>query len=466
MTEYVKRTIVRMCKLMHYILSVLMFGVYYHFADPCGMQGSGKTMIHFGTVMCIYAVILLFSLRSYSSYTFDRAGIRMLVYSQLLADFVADIILYAVLSIEILAFVKPLPMIILFITQLLFNVIWSYFVILLRRRINKPKRTVLIYRGEPDLRRIEEVFKFKHKFQVIKKIESPDDDIHTLMKELECAEAVFVSGINASLRNGVVKYCVEKNKHCYVAPSVGDVIMMGSKNMDIFSVPIVRMTRANFKLEYILIKRTADIIFSLLGIIVFSPVMLCTALAVKLYDKGPVLYKQVRLTKDGKKFKILKFRSMSVNAENDGVARLASKNDSRITPVGKVIRSCRFDEFPQLFNILKGDMTIVGPRPERPEIAEEYEEIIPAFALRLQVKAGLTGHAQIYGKYNTDPYDKLRMDLIYINRMSFAEDVKLMLATVKVLFMKESTSGVESGQTTATRSTEKQKEAEKQEEYR
>ena len=176
-----------------------------------------------------------------------------------------------------------------------------------------------------------------------------------------------------------------------------------------------------------------------------------------------MLYKQVRLTKDGKHFKILKFRSMRVDAEKDGVARLASENDNRITPVGKVIRACRVDELPQLFNILKGDMTIVGPRPERPEIAEQYNDILPAFLLRLQCKAGLTGLAQVYGKYNSDPYDKLRMDLMYINEMSLLGDLKLMFATVKVLFMKDSTSGIAEGQTTASDKVEGREAAIKQE---
>ena len=147
----------------------------------------------------------------------------------------------------------------------------------------------------------------------------------------------------------------------------------------------------------------------------------------------------MRLTKDGKQFEILKFRSMRVDAEKDGVARLSTGDkDDRITKVGHIIRACRLDELPQLLNILKGDLSVVGPRPERPEIA-----------LRLQAKAGLTGYAQVYGKYNTTPYDKLQMDLMYIAHPSLIEDLKIMLATVKILFMPESTEGVAEGATTA-----------------
>ena len=166
-------------------------------------------------------------------------------------------------------------------------------------------------------------------------------------------------------------------------------------------------------------------------------------------DHGPVFYRQVRLTKNGREFKILKFRSMTVNAEKDGIARLAGKNDSRITKVGRFIRACRIDELPQLFNILMGDMSIVGPRPERPEIAKQYEETLPEFSLRLQVKAGLTGLAQVYGRYNTEPYYKLQMDLLYINEMSMLKDLQLILATIQILFMKESTQGIAQGQETA-----------------
>ena len=179
--------------------------------------------------------------------------------------------------------------------------------------------------------------------------------------------------------------------------------------------------------------------------------MLVIALAVK-RDGGSALYKQTRLTKDGKRFEILKFRSMCVDAEKFSGAVLSSgEDDPRITKVGRFIRACRLDELPQLINILKGDMSLVGPRPERPELASEYEKTLPEFALRLQVKAGLTGYAQVYGKYNTEPYDKLLMDLIYIARMGVLEDLCIMLGTLKILTSKDSTEGIAKGATNAMR---------------
>ena len=176
--------------------------------------------------------------------------------------------------------------------------------------------------------------------------------------------------------------------------------------------------------------------------------MIVIALCIKLYDHGPVLYKQERLTKDGEPFMIYKFRSMTTHSEDAG-ARLAAKEDARITPVGRVIRAIHFDELPQIFNILKGDMSLVGPRPERPEIAAQYKREIPEFDYRLKVKAGLTGFAQVYGKYNTTPYDKLKLDLTYIENYSILLDFKLLFLTFKILFQKENTEGVEQWQVTA-----------------
>ena len=189
---------------------------------------------------------------------------------------------------------------------------------------------------------------------------------------------------------------------------------------------------------------------SALGCIVTSPIMLITALCIKLYDGGPVFYTQDRLTRDGKVFKVYKFRSMKTDAEKDGVARLAGEHDDRITPVGRVIRKVRIDELPQLLNILKGDMSIVGPRPERPELAAENEKIMPEFRYRLKVKAGLTGYAQVLGKYNTTPYDKLRLDLMYIEQYSLLLDIKLILMTIKILFIPESTEGVKDDNSSGT----------------
>ena len=195
--------------------------------------------------------------------------------------------------------------------------------------------------------------------------------------------------------------------------------------------------------EYRTVKRTLDIVFSGIALILFSPIMLVTAVAVKM-DGGPIFYKQVRLTRNGKQFKILKFRSMCVDAEKKtGAVLSGGKDDPRITKVGRIIRACRVDEMPQLINIFKGEMSIVGPRPERPEIAAIIEKELPEFRLRLQAKAGLTGYAQVYGKYNTTPYDKLLMDLMYISSATLFMDLRIAIETLRILFDKRSTEGLD-----------------------
>ena len=196
------------------------------------------------------------------------------------------------------------------------------------------------------------------------------------------------------------------------------------------------------------LKRLFDIILALIGILLGGIPMLIIALCVKLESPGPALFKQDRIGKNGKVFKIYKFRSMRVQKEDDKNC-ITRKNDDRITPVGHIIRKLHLDELPQILNIIKGDMSFVGPRPEWTATTEQYAQNLPEFLLRLKVKAGLTGYAQIYGKYNTTPYDKLMLDLTYIEKYSFLLDLKLMLMTVKVLFQKENTEGIEDWQTSA-----------------
>ena len=233
-----------------------------------------------------------------------------------------------------------------------------------------------------------------------------------------------------------------------MSPKISDIILTGTTRIHLFDTPLLMSRNHGFSVEERAGKRILDIIVSGIGIVLTSPLMLLIAILVKAYDRGPVFYLQDRLTYKGKEFKICKFRSMCVDSEKQG-ARLASKNDSRITPVGKVLRNLHLDELPQLFNVFKGDMSLVGPRPERRVIMDEYEKEIPEFHYRLKVKAGLTGYAQVYGKYNTTPYDKLKLDLFYIENYSLLLDIKLLFMTVKIFFQKEVSEGVEDTQVNA-----------------
>ena len=437
-------------KLLHYCVTIALFiGTWRLFFDS---QYSTENHIKGELVLYVFYGVVLFLLnRTYDVYDVGYHRVSDNIYAQTLSQVLTTGMLWVVSLLMYMKITNPLPLIGLCAVLLLWNMAWCVSANRIYQRLHMHKRTVIIYRDAEDLRRLKEIGQLHHKFNVQKYIENPQDDFKALERELEGFEAIVVNGVSATLRNGIAKYCIEKGVLGYVAPHVGDVIMQGSRHMRNFSVPIMSVRRAEPTPEYLFIKRAFDIAVSAAAIVVLSPFFLVTALAIKLYDHGPVLYKQVRLTKDGREFKILKFRSMRTDAEKDGVARLSTGDkDDRITPVGKVIRACRLDELPQLVNILRGDMSIVGPRPERPEIAAQYEAEMPAFSLRLQVKAGLTGYAQVYGKYNTEPYDKLQMDLMYINKMSIVEDLRLMFATVRILFIKDSTEGVEVGSTTAS----------------
>ncbi len=396
----------------------------------------------------IYLVFFIIMLRLYGACQFGRARVGHLVYSQVLAELLSAALIYVVAVANCRQFINPLPLLLIMVIQFVISVAFCLLGNHLYFCLNKPKKSVILYRDKADLEKIREIDYFEKKFRVEKYIENPCS-VEEILPQLAGYGVIFVTGIDSDLRNAVAEYCMEYGISGYLYPGVGDVIMMNAEHMHAFSIPMVRVKRASPSPEYLFVKRIFDIVASLAAIILTSVFMLGTAIAVKAYDGGPVLYKQVRLTKDGKRFKILKFRSMRVDAEKNGVARLASDKDDRITPVGKVIRACRLDELPQLFNILKGDMSVVGPRPERPEIAADYEKTLPAFRLRLQAKAGLTGYAQVYGRYNTEPKDKLKMDLMYIHNMGVLEDLRLCLYTVKILFMKDSTQGVAEGQTTA-----------------
>ena len=467
-----KPLIMRGMVLLHYGIMVVLFAVcwwqFYRFSADAHIF-----IAYTLSVYAMYAASLVMLGKIYSAYKVGLMHVGELFYGQTLANLISLAITYILACALARKLLNPLAGFCCAAAQALFSAGWTISANRLYFTLHRPKRTVVIYRNENDLRKLEEIRFFAERWKVERRVQWIEGNVHDLphegtvstslkdiqklMQVMEDYEAVFVSGVSATLRNGIVKYCVEKGKACYFVPHTGDVIISGSEHIRSFSVPICRVGRCSPTPEYLFVKRSMDIILSLTAILIASPFMAIAALAIWSYDHGPVLYKQVRLTKDGRTFEILKLRSMIVDAEKGG-ARLAGEHDDRITPVGRIIRAIRFDELPQLFNILRGDMSIVGPRPERPEIAEQYRKELPAFDLRLQVKAGLTGYAQIYGRYNTEPQDKLKMDLMYINHASLAEDIKLIFATVRILFMRESTSGVADGQTTAS-AVEKEKSA-------
>ena len=408
-------------------------------------------------VIALFVVLYVSLAKLYGGFDLTTSSASELSYGHAVAAVITAFFTYIVLWLLQRTLPNVLPLLAVMAGMILASALWSGPAVRLTNRLLPPKRTVLIYAYSEAMENGQMIINnMPWRFALVGQLAVDGDPARTLA-ELKAmnAEAVMICGVSSSVRNDIVKFCIAEKMEAYVRPNIGDYLINGAKTMQMCSLPVMLCQRCNPSVWYLVVKRGMDIVLSLAALVILSPLMLVTAAAIKLYDGGPVFYKQIRLTKDRKEFYVYKFRSMRVDAEKDGVARLASQGDDRITPVGKVIRSLRIDELPQLLCILMGTMTIVGPRPERPEIAEQYEKEMPEFALRLQAKAGLTGYAQVYGKYNTSPYNKLQMDLQYIGSMGLVTDLKIIFATIKVLFVPESTEGVAQGQTTARKETRK-----------
>lgn len=441
--------LLRIVKIFNAILETVPFAVCWYYAYSKNLASPFYGRGNFIIILLFFVLYIAYA-KIYEGFNIALNRISENVGSQALALFISDFIMYIITLLLYREIPSFIPVLICFIIQLFVSVAWSYLIHIWYFYAFPAKDTGIVYGSREGIENLISSYGLEKRFKVTK-IESIETVLADPSVFFDKIENVFFSGIHSHERNILLKICVEKNIKVYVIPRVGDAIMSGAKKLHMFHLPMLQVGRYNPSPEYLFVKRVFDIAISLIALVILSPIMLVTAIAIKITDHGPVFYKQCRLTKNGKKFDVLKFRSMRVDAEKDGVARLSTGvNDDRITPVGKFIRKCRIDELPQLLNILSGSMSIVGPRPERPEIAEQYEQELPEFSLRLQAKAGLTGYAQVYGKYNTIPYDKLMMDLMYIANPKFSEDLKIMFATVKILFVADSTEGVEEGKTTAS----------------
>ena len=398
-------------------------------------------------VIGIYVLIMYFFTRTLGGYKIGYLSITDVCLSQILSIFCANAVGYLQVCLVANNYLPIHPMVVLTGAEYLVILPGVYMVRFIYTRLYPPRKMLVIYGEHSPDELIQKINSRRDKYNVC-----ATASVHLGYEELYRRvleyEAVVLCDLPSSLRNPILKFCFDQNKRTYITPKISDIILTGTERIHLFDSPLMLSRNRGLTIEQRFVKRAMDIVLSLLAILLSSPILLLIGLCIKLYDKGPVFYTQERLTRDGEAFQIIKFRSMRMDSEKDG-AQLARKNDDRITPIGRVIRQTHFDELPQIFNILKGEMSFVGPRPERKGIAEEYEQVIPEFGFRLKVKAGLTGYAQIYGKYNTTPYDKLKLDLTYIENYSFWLDIKLMLMTFKIIFQKENTEGIDKKQRTA-----------------
>lgn len=389
----------------------------------------------------IYGVLLVFFMQMYGGFNLGLLKRGNLIYSQILAVIFTNIITYFQITAQDKRFTTALPLMIIVFVDGMIIVSWTLLFQYFYRKIFPPKKMLLIYGERSDYHLLEKMNDREDKYEICKII-SYRVGINDLKEEIHRFDAVIVGDMPSHERNLIIKYCYEKYIRTYSVPKISDILLRSSVDLNLFDSPLLLSRNTGLQIEQEFFKRAVDIVGALLGIVITIPFFLIIAISIKMTDGGPIFYRQARLTKNGKVFEIYKFRTMIQGAEDMSGATLATDHDSRILPIGQLLRRTRLDEFPQIYNILKGEMSIVGPRPERPELAFEIEKGIPEFSYRLKVKAGLTGYAQVYGKYNTTAYDKLKLDLTYIRNYSMLLDLKLIIMTPKIMLLKESTEGV------------------------
>ena len=422
---------------------------YSHFADSEDLLL--KTFFRRGnyTLIALYALIMFLFYRVYGAHKFGFMRFIEAAYTQVISVLCTNVVTYLQLClIGRWKFLTNLtPILWLTLADIILVIGWSVVYRFIYIRLYPPRKLLLVYGNYNPKSLIDKMSSRKDKYNICGSI-SIDEDMDYIKECIRQHGNVILADLPARPRNHLLKFCFRENIRCYCAPKISDIMIRRSEEIHLFDTSLLLFRNAGLSAEQQFVKRLFDIIFSIVFLVVFSPIMLLIAIAIKLCDGGPVLFSQDRLTQGGKVFKLYKFRSMYVDNQRTGYC-MTRQNDDRITPIGKLIRDIHFDELPQVINILKGDMSFVGPRPECPELAAEYQQIVSEFDFRLKMKAGLTGFAQVYGKYNTPPLDKLKLDMEYIENYSFLLDLKLILLTFKVLFQKDSTQGIQSWQTTA-----------------
>ena len=430
------------------ILTLLYYFVWMHGYTLAYFAYKGKYVL-----MGVYAVLLYIFFQNSDCTMFGQLHRVDLIIGQIISIVLVNGITYFQLCLIANRMLTPAPILILTAGEVALAAVLVVLYTGLYHKLYAPHEMLLIYGNRRGVSLKIKMDSRRDKYNISKLI-SVEEGFEAICREMGKYDAVILSDVPAQIRNDILKYCYRYRIRTYLSPKLTDIMIRGGKNITLFDTPLLLVKGTGLTPAQRVAKRCMDIVLSAIALLITSPAFLAVAISIKLEDGGPVFYKQKRLTRNGREFEILKFRSMIVDAEKYAGAVLATEDDPRITKTGKVIRATRLDELPQLLNILKGDMSIVGPRPERKVIADEYCKDIPEFAYRLKVRGGLTGYAQIYGKYNTSAYDKLRLDLMYIENYSFLLDIKLIILTMRIIFSKESTEGIDKAQENQERTDE------------
>jgi len=427
------------------LLEVLILTVVYYLVWKEGYEMSAFAYKGKYVLMGVYALLAYIIFQNADCTMFGQLSRVDLIIGQIISLFLVNFITYLQLCLIGNAVLSPAPMAALIGIQIVIAIALILIYTTVYHKLYAPHNMLLVYGNRNSIGLKFKMDSRKDKYNITGLI-SAEEGYDAIVQKIPGYDAVIFNDVPAPLRNDLLKFCYRFRVRTYVAPKLTDIMIRGAKNISLFDTPLLLVKGTGLTPAQRVGKRLMDIALCSVAMIFAAPVMAAVAIAIKLEDGGPVFFKQKRMTRNGREFEILKFRSMIVDAEKYAGAVLATDNDPRITKVGKFIRATRLDEIPQILNILRGDMSIVGPRPERKVIADEYCKDIPEFAYRLKVRGGLTGYAQIYGKYNTSAYDKLRLDLMYIENYSLMLDIKLIILTLRIIFSKESTEGIDKQQ--------------------
>lgn len=398
-----------------------------------------------------FLMAYIFMSRIYGGFDIGKRKSKPIIYSQVAALLFTDAVAYIFLSIMMsnettenrLRLANVWLLLLSYAAQILLLIGLTYGLNDLYFRIHEPSNCLIVTRQDSDFMNfVREIRKFRKQFHLTEAV----DFRHPKLEDYIYAnDIIFFYGLTPEERERGVLFAYRKKKDIYYSLNLSDIVALRGETICFSDKSMLASPERYMTFEQRIIKRGGDLVLATLALIILSPVFLITALAIKLEDGGPVFYRQERVTFGGRIFEVIKFRSM--RAEDGEKHVSVSRDDDRITKVGRFIRKYRIDEIPQLINIIRSDMSIVGPRPEMVENVEKYTAEYPEFIYRERAKAGLTGMAQIYGKYNTSPKDKLMLDLSYIEHFSIWLDLKLMFRTVLVLFTpEESTEAFEEDQ--------------------
>jgi len=436
-----QNTLVFFLSLFTYVSLMGLFFWIFSYAYPEILQVTREAAVSSIT----FVITFLFMLNAYGGLDVGEKQTRQIVYSMIIVVFFADIFTYLVIQITNpsiwniwqFGFFSIRRLVFTFVVQILFIIAMSYISNHVFYFLNPPRKTMIIYGSNKRPNKlIHKLQKQVHKYHI--NLVMSDIDKNKVFEEILKNDVIVLYNILKEERVEFTEYCYKHKKTVLFNAEIMDVVEFRSRHTLVDDISLFSTNISDFSIEDRILKRLLDIIVSLVGLILTSPFWAIFALLIYMEDKGPVFFTQKRMTKNNREFNIIKFRTMKVNVEN----RSATKNDDRITKIGHILRKIRMDELPQILNILIGDMSVVGPRPEMLENVEAYTKEMPEFELRLRVKAGLTGYAQIFGKYNTTPKDKLILDLMYIENYSIFLDIKLILQTVMVfLKIDDSTEG-------------------------